>query len=290
MLPWLPMSGSGVMILFGGTSNERRVSVASGQHIAAVLDEAEAWFLAPTGAVHPVTRDELAAFERAFERDFKPAAAAAFPSVVSAFESQPSRVYLLALHGGEGEDGTIQRMLEARRIAFTGPGAEASARAFDKEVAKQVVNGAGVRIARSVHLSKDPKVMRREMAGLLATDRRTVVKPVAGGSSVGLYHVESAQDADRAAKGIEESGEAYLAEEFVSGTELTIGVVDGPSGSRALPPSEVRLEQGRAFDYEGKYLGKGTKEITPAEVAPAVDRPAPDLAVAAQRLIGCGGH
>src|SRR3989449_4455822 len=155
MLPWLPMSGSGVIILFGGTSNERRVSVASAQHIAAVLDEAEAWFLAPTGAVHPITRDELAAFERAFERDFKPAAAAAFPSVVSAFESQPSRVYLLALHGGEGEDGTIQRRLEARRIAFTGPGAEASSRAFDKEVAKQVVTGAGVRIARSVHLRSE---------------------------------------------------------------------------------------------------------------------------------------
>jgi len=263
------MSGSGAIILFGGTSNERRVSVASAQHIAAVLDEAAAWFLAPTGAVHPVTGDELAGFERAFERDFKPAAAAAFPSVVAAFESQPSQVYVLALHGGEGEDGTIQRMLEARRIAFTGPGAEASARGFDKEVAKQVVSSAGVRIARSVHLSKDPKVMRREMAEMLAIYRRVVVKPVAGGSSVGLYHVGSAQDADQAARGIEESGEAYLAEEFVSGTELTIGVVDGPSGSRALPASEVRLDQGRAFDYEGKYLGKGTKEITPADVAPA---------------------
>jgi len=284
------MSGSGVIILFGGTSNERRVSVASAQHIAAVLDEAAAWFLAPTGAVHPVTLDELAGFERAFERDFKPAAAAAFPSVVAAFESQPSQVYVLALHGGEGEDGTIQRMLEARRIAFTGPGAEASARAFDKEVAKQVVNGAGVRIARSVHLSKDPKVMRREMAEMLAIYRRIVVKPVAGGSSVGLYHVGSAPDADRAASGIEESGEAYLAEEFVSGTELTVGVVDGPAGSRALPPSEVRLEQGRAFDYEGKYLGKGTKEITPAEVPPAVSRAAQDLALAAHRALGCEGY
>src|SRR5437016_3492426 len=182
MLPWLPMSGSGVIILFGGTSNERRVSVASAQHIAAVLDEAEAWFLAPTGAVHPVTRDVLA-------------------------------------HSG-------------------------------------VIVG----------------------------------QPVAGGSSVGLYHVGSAPDADRAASGIEESGEAYLAEEFVSGTELTVGVVDGPAGSRALPPSEVRLEQGRAFDYEGKYLGKGTKEITPAEVPPAVSRAAQDLALTAHRALGCEGY
>src|SRR5919202_840170 len=143
------MAGSDAIILFGGTSNERRVSVASAQHISAGLDEAEAWFLALSGAVHKVPRDELAAFERPFETDFRPSAPAAFASVVEAFESQPSRVFLLALHGGEGEDGTIQRMLEARRIAFTGPGAEASARAFDKEVAKQVASGAGVRIARS---------------------------------------------------------------------------------------------------------------------------------------------
>src|SRR5438132_9863556 len=243
MLPWLPMSGSGVIILFGGTSNERRVSVASAQHIAAVLDEAEAWFLAPTGAVHPVTRDELAAFERAFERDFKPAAAAAFPSVVSAFESQPSRVYLLALHGGEGEDGTLQRMLEARRIAFTGPGAEASARAFDKEVAKQIAGAAGVRIARSVHLSKDPKVMRKELREMLAIYGRVVAKPVAGGSSVGLYHLLDESAVETAARGIEASGEPYLAAEFISGAELTVGVVDGRKGGRALPPSEVRLEQ-----------------------------------------------
>src|SRR5207253_473214 len=71
---------------------------------------------------------------------------------------------------------------------------------------------------------------------------------------------------------------------------LTVGVVDGPAGSRALPPSEVRLEQGRAFDYEGKYLGKGTKEITPAEGPPAVSRAAQDLGLAAHRALGCEGY
>jgi D-alanine-D-alanine ligase len=284
------MAGSDVTILFGGSSSERRVSVASAQHVSAVLDEAEAWFLAPSGAVHRVPRDELAGFQRPFERDFLPAAAAEFPSVVAAFESQPSRVYFLALHGGEGEDGTIQRMLEARRIAFTGPGAEASARAFDKEVAKQIASAAGVAIARSVHLSKDPKVMRHELREMLALYQRVVAKPVAGGSSVGLYHLGASSEVEGAALGIEESGEAYLAEAFISGTELTVGVVDGPPGPRALPPSEVRLEEGRAFDYEGKYLGKGTREITPAEVPPEVGRAAQDMALAAHRALGCLGY
>jgi D-alanine-D-alanine ligase len=284
------MSGSDVIIFFGGTSNERRVSVASAQNVSGFLEGAEAWFLAPSGAVHRVSRDELAGFERPFERDFVPAAAAEFPSVVAAIDSRPASIFFLAFHGGEGEDGTLQRMLEARRIAFTGPGAEASARAFDKEVAKQIAAAAGVRIARSVHLSKDPKIMRKELREMLAIYGRVVAKPVAGGSSVGLYHLLGDPAVETAARGIESSGEPYLAEEFVSGTELTVGVVDGPNGARALPPSEVRLEEGRAFDYEGKYLGKGTREITPAEVPAEVSRAAQELALAAHRALGCEGY
>jgi D-alanine-D-alanine ligase len=284
------MSGSDATLLFGGSSSECRVSVASAQHIAAVLDQAAAFFLAPTGAPFAVQREELLRFEKPFERDFVPSGEAAFPDLVAAVESAPRRVYLLALHGGEGEDGTVQRLLESRKIAFTGPGALASSRAFDKEIAKQVASAAGVRIAESVHLSPDPKVMRETLRDFVAMHGRVVAKPVSGGSSVGIFHLLGEADVDRAAAGIEESGEAYLAEQFIAGTELTVGVVDGPQGPRALPPSEVRLEPGRAFDYEGKYLGKGTREITPAEVAPEVTRAAQQLALDAHRALGCEGY
>jgi len=281
---------SDVTILFGGGSSERRVSVASAQHVSAILEDAATWFLAPSGAVLDVKRDELQRFERPFENDFRPSGTAAFGALLEALESAPGRVFFLALHGGEGEDGTIQRMLEVRRIAFTGPGAEASAHAFDKEVAKQIADAAGVSIAKSVHLSKDPRVLRQELADMLDLYQRVVAKPVAGGSSVGLYHLLSADEVERAARGIEESGEHYLAEEFVEGTELTVGVVDGPSGARALPPSEVRVEPGRAFDYEGKYLGKGTRELTPAQVPAEVSRAAQEMALEAHRALGCEGY
>src|SRR5712692_868464 len=212
------MPGSDATLLFGGSSSERRVSVASAQHIAAVLDQVAAFFLAPTGAPFAVQREELLRFEKPFERDFVPSGEAAFPDLVAAVESAPRRVYLLALHGGEGEDGTVQRLLESRKIAFTGPGALASSRAFDKEIAKQVASAAGVRIAESVHLSPDPRVMRETLRDFLAMHGRVVAKPVAGGSSVGLYHLLGEADVDRAAAGIEESGEVYLAEQFISGT------------------------------------------------------------------------
>src|SRR5262245_59531270 len=141
---------SGVTILFGGTSSERRVSVASGQHVSAVLEEAATWFLSPSGQVFEVPHEELQRCERPVENDFRPSRPMAFAALLEALESAPSQVFFLALHGGEGEDGTIQRMMEVRKIAFTGPGAEASSRAFDKEVAKQIASAAGVRIARSV--------------------------------------------------------------------------------------------------------------------------------------------
>ena len=284
------MPSNDVIILFGGSSAERRVAVASAQHISAVLPQAPLWFVAPSGAVHPASNAELAGFERPFERDFNPAAPADFPSVVSAVESAPGRVYLLAFHGGEGEDGTLQRILESRGIAFTGPGADASARAMDKEVAKQVVSAAGVRIAKSVHLSKDPKTMRKTLREMLATHGRLVAKPQSGGSSVGLFHIRSQADLEPAAGGIEEIGEPYMAEQFVSGTELTVGIVDGPDGARALPTTEVRLDEGRAFDFDGKYLGRGAQEITPAEVPPPVARAAQQLALEAHRALGCEGY
>jgi D-alanine-D-alanine ligase len=284
------MSASDVVILFGGSSSERRVSVASAQHVAELLPEAEPLFFAQTGAVFRVPRAELLEFERPFETDFVPQGDHAYRTLVDAAEALPQRVFFLALHGGEGEDGTVQRIVEGRHIAFTGPGAVASAHAFDKEVAKQIASGAGVRIAQSVHLSSRPQLIREALREMVKLHGRVVAKPVAGGSSVGLYHVNSESEIEHAAAGIEALGEPYLAEQFVSGTELTVGVVDSTSGPRALPPSEVRLDQGRAFDFEGKYLGKGTTEITPAEVSPEVTRAAQQLALDSHRALGCEGY
>ena len=282
-----------VVILFGGASSERKVSVASAQNVASLLDQAEAWFWARDGAIHRIDRAALLAQERPFEEEFAPAGPPAYRSLQEALDDPSSRplTFVLALHGTGGEDGSAQRLFEERRIAFTGPGAAASAKAFDKEWAKQMASAAGVPVAESVHLPRgDQATVGSALLGFLARHERIVAKPVAGGSSVGLHIVGSVADAQRAAAAIAISGEEYLAEPFVSGTELTVGVVDDGRGTRPLPASEVRVETGRAFDYEGKYLGKGTREITPAEVAPEVSQAAQRVALAVHQALGCEGY
>jgi len=282
-----------VIVLFGGPSPERKVSVASAQHVASVLEEAEAWFWAVDGGIHRIDRAALLAHEKPFEVEFVTRSKAAFPSLEAALDDPGSRkaVFFLALHGTGGEDGTAQQMFEDRRIAFTGPGAEASRKAMDKEWAKKLVSAAGVRIAGSIRLPRgDAKAVREALLAFLRRQGGVVVKPVASGSSVGLYMVHSGADAERVAAGVAGASEEYLAESFVQGTELTVGIVDSESGPRALPPTEVRVERGKSFDYENKYIGTAAREITPAEVPEETSRSAQQAALAAHRALGCEGY
>ena len=118
-----------IIVLFGGPSDERHVSVASAQNIVRTLGNPLAWFWAPDGPVHDVSTAELLAHQCPFELDYVPSRPAIFPDIEQALDTLPvdDPLFLLALHGGAGEDGTLQRMLEDRGIPFTGSGAEASA-------------------------------------------------------------------------------------------------------------------------------------------------------------------
>jgi D-alanine-D-alanine ligase len=284
---------SDVIILFGGTSSERRVSVASAQNVSRLLDDAALWFWAPSGAVHAVARDELAAHADAFVKDFTPRGAAVFSTLADALSSSDvrGRAFLLALHGGDGENGTVQRLLEARGLAFTGSGSAASARAFDKAQTKALAAAQGVRVAAARVLSPaDPPVHEAALRELLATHPRWVLKPLADGSSHGLVHLKSGAQVPEAAALLARLGLTYLAEVFIEGRELTVGVVDAGAGPEALPVSEVRLAANAAFDYEGKYLGKGTEEITPAALTDAERAAAQQLAVTTHRAVGCEGY
>ncbi len=266
-----------VIVLFGGRSDERHVSVASAQNIVRALDAPLAWFWAPNGSVYDVNRDDLLTHPRPFTNDFHPSRPAIWPDLEMALDTLPvdDPVFLLALHGGEGEDGTVQRMMEARGIPFTGSGSESSAAAFDKACAKEMVKEC-VRVAESRVVADD-----RTIVEMLERHEKVVLKPLAGGSSRGLFFV------DRGGEIPVTEEIPYMVEQFIAGRELTVAVIDGPL---ALPVIEIETDAGFSFDYEGKYLGKGTREICPAEIPDALRDEAQAIALAAHSALGCEGY
>ncbi len=281
-----------VIVLFGGDGSEYRVSVASAQNVASLLESASLWFWRPDGSVASVARSELLAFESPFERDFSPELSHSWPDLAAALDSSEARAltFFLALHGGSGEDGTVQALLEKRGLAFTGSGSEASRLAFDKLAARERVSTRGVRVAEACTVTADSATHER-LAKLFETHDKIVVKPVADGSSHGVRIVANERDLDAAIVHVVAHPDVrHLAEAFIEGRELTVGVIEEEDGLKALPCSEVVLEAGRTFDFDGKYLGKGVREITPADVSAEMSRAAQSLALAAHEAVGCRGY
>jgi D-alanine-D-alanine ligase len=284
------------IVLFGGRSDERHVSVASAQNVVRTLIATRdletarpynpplAWFWAPNGAIYDVNRDELLAHPQPFTNDFHSSRPAIWPDLEMALDTLPvgDPVFLLALHGGEGEDGTVQRMMEARGIPFTGSGSDASAAAFDKGRTKEVVKDR-VRVAES-RVVADVRTIDGTIAEMLARYEKVVLKPLAGGSSRGLFFI------DRGSEIPDIENIPYLVEQFIAGRELTVGVVDGEDGLIALPVLEIETDPGFSFDYEGKYLGKGTREICPARIPDDTRDEAQAVALAAHVALGCEGY
>lgn len=283
-----------IVILFGGSSDERRVSVASAQNVSRELGGAALWFLSREGAIHDCPPAELAAQTRPFETEFTPRGPARYGSLAEALDIAANRglAFFLALHGGEGEDGTLQRDFESRGIAFTGSGADASAKAFDKRRAKEIVARSAIRVSREAEVTgTDPEGVRRALVAMFDTYGDVILKPVAGGSSIGLHRVRESKKVAAVAEEIVKAGNVrYLIEPFITGREMTVGVVEEGGELRALPPSEVRLASDRDFDYEGKYLGKGSIEITPAEIPPEATMACQRVAILSHKALGCAGY
>lgn len=215
-----------IAVVYGGLSAERAVSLSSGKCVAHALREAGE------------TVSELR-LDSALPDDTQREALLAADAV------------FLALHGGAGEDGSVQRRLEEWGVFhYTGSAACASALAMDKAAAKAAVQAVGVAVAE----------------GAVLCEKRSapfaypfIVKPLSGGSSVGLRVIDGEE-----AWGAVKWSEPMLCERLLPGREFSIGVLDG----RALPPIEIRPRAGM-FDYEHKYVRGKSEELCPAPVSSA---------------------
>jgi D-alanine-D-alanine ligase len=185
----------------------------------------------------------------------------------------------IALHGRYGEDGCMQGMLEAMGLPYTGSGVLASALAMDKVHSKRLFETFGLPTAAWSYPST-PEAVRS--LGLPA-----VIKPVREGSSVGLSVVREEGELERA---LEDAGgpDAALAERYVAGREIAVGVLGSGDEARCLGSVEIRPADG-LYDYEAKYLRDDTEYLCPAPVPAPVQERLAALALAAHRAIGCSG-
>ena len=244
--------GKHVAVLMGGWSAEREVSLRSGDACAAAL----------TRLGYRVTPVDVA-------RDIATVLTALKPDLC-----------LNVLHGRPGEDGTLQGMLEVIGIPYTHSGVLASAMAMQKDVAKAIFRSADVPVA-------DGLVASRFEAGrkhLLPPPY--VVKPVAEGSSVGVFIVtgDHAHPPQELYRDDWAFGDQVIVEKYVAGKELTCAVI----GEEALGVIEI-VPTVRFYDYEAKYAPGGSKHLLPAPVSSFVYQQVRTLALAAHRALGCRG-
>ena len=164
----------------------------------------------------------------------------------------------IALHGKFGEDGTVQNLLERKRIPFTGSTSQVSKLCMDKDLSKTMLQRMSVPVAPWVCLSDAGRIAEEmENSGLQVP---VVVKPNTGGSSVGVVIARVEEDIEPAVQAIIAGGDTAIIEEYVAGVEFTVGILDG----QALPLVETRPAKG-FYDYHAKYLTDSTAYICPPE-------------------------
>jgi len=255
------MSDLDVLVLAGGLSAEREVSLASGRRVVAALHEAGV----QAGAVD-AGADLLAVLD----------------------QRQPDVVWPV-LHGAGGEDGSLLQVLELVGIPVVGSSATAARLAWDKTSAAAVISRSGTCVPESVTLTH---AVLRDLGADSVLPRVTdvlpvpvVVKPVHGGSSLGVGVVHDEAHLARAMMAALGHDTACRVERFVVGVEVAVGVVDDGAGPRALPPVEIAPDSG-AYDYEARYTAGATEFHCPARLAPDVlDRLAVE-SVAVHRELG----
>lgn len=280
------------VLLFGGSSEERLVSVASAQNLVRQFSFDEVWYLSELGEIYRVDKSAVVEHQRPFEVPFKPQGSRWAKTLQEAKSHLKERLVFIGLHGTEGEDGKIQAFFEQEGVEFTGSGSESSRICFNKSLAKHKLKPAGILISDELLISVAKGAAQfGELSEYLSKHKRLVFKPLANGSSVGLKFVNDSKSLGEVVQEISKLGLGdYLVEPFITGREMTVGVIQAEGKLRALPPSEVLLDQGRTFDYEGKYLGKGTVEVTPAQISADEKILLQDAAIRCHETLGCYGY
>jgi D-alanine-D-alanine ligase len=276
-----------ITVLMGGTSSERNVSLASGIRIVQAL-RGNGHKVTPLDPARGVISDdeqrELATGKvgtepPSLEALSKFAEGTFLPNLTSMKEIKDADVAFLALHGGQGEDGTIQALLDMAHVKYTGSGHLSSALAMDKDLSKKLFRVADVKTADWLMAPATTE----QVEGMLGLP--VIVKPSKQGSTVGLTLVKKRSDLPGAIEEALKYDDEVMIERFVPGRELTVGVL----GDVALPVGEI-ISKHEIYDYECKYTAGMATEEFPAKISPEATERVQKQALAAFRSLKLKGY
>lgn len=247
-----------VLLLMGGGGSEHEVSLSSGGEVLKNFDK-EKYEVVPM-----VMEDQN--LDMAKVKEISP------------------DVVFIALHGGVGEDGTIQKMFEDEGIKFIGCGSEASEIGMDKIKFLDLVSEAGIPIPRGINVMKEELV---DLDVVKELGNKWVVKPVGQGSSVGVTIIDNLDNLDKALETAFGYEDQAVIEEFLSGVEVSCGIL-GNENPVALPVIEI-CPKNSFFDYEAKYTEGKCEEIVPARLTEEISQKIQEYSLKVFRLTGAKG-
>jgi D-alanine-D-alanine ligase len=254
-----------VAVLKGGRSLERQVSLKSGARVEAALERLG----------HEVIAIDVGA------------------DLVDQLTESAPEIAFVALHGRDGEDGTVQELLEVLAIPYTGSGVSACIRAADKVLAKHAMRDHGIPTPDFYAFNETAFGGLGAAHALPAIEERLnfpiVVKPAGQGSALGIKFARTPADVPTALVAAFSYDRKVLLERYVPGRELAISIIDEDGASRALPIVEAVPQQEDFYDFESRYEIGRTRFECPANLDPAVAAWAGELALEVYRLLGCSG-
>jgi len=247
-------------VLCGGTSGEREVSLRSGWGVREALQR----------------------------QGFTAAMIDPQPPLVEQLQSADLQVAFNALHGGFGEDGTIQAVLEYLGIPYTGSGVLACALTMNKLQTKRILQAVGLPTPEYVLVPRGQEIAAATEQIVAALELPVVLKPLNQGSSLGVTIPKTeAEVREHLAALLDNYGQA-LAERYISPTEITVGIIGVGDRLRALPVLELAPHK-EFYDYEAKYTKGLTDLIVPARISDPAAKAAQEAALAAHLALGCHG-
>jgi len=246
-----------IVILRGGPSSEREISLLSGE---AILKSLRKLHLDVCDLIIPELKDLN------YLKNW----------VLAELAEKKADICFIALHGEFGEDGTLQRILEGEGYLYTGSDSRASEYAMDKIISKIIFEDKGIPIPKYKVLESDVDFKLDDF------DYPVIVKPSAQGSSIGIFKVDKEEDLKHAVKEALFYNGKVIVEEFLKATELTVGILE----NKSLPVIKINASSGM-YDYQAKYTSGISEYVVPADIEESIIIKVRELALKAHKALGC---